>query len=96
MEDGKKNVKARSAATGYQGPGLKDGSVDASGYVSSPFPHLRVTSLGALRTWKTGNLGIKNAFLQADGFGRDVFPRAPAKWGPSPKIEIARTGVWIG
>ena len=27
-------------------------------------------------------LGIKNAFLQASGFCREVFLRAPVKWGP--------------
>ena len=27
-------------------------------------------------------LDIKNAFLQASGFCREVFLRAPVKWGP--------------
>ena len=47
--------------------------------------HLQVISLRAIRKWKLRSIDIKNAFLQADGFERDVFSHAPKEWGPPCK-----------
>ena len=72
MADGKKCVKARLAAKGFQGPDLKEGLVGTSGCVSLRSPHLQVASLSAIRQWKLWSLDIKNAFL-----------RAPMEWDPA-------------
>ena len=78
--DGVKTAKARLAAKGFQGPDLRMGNVDIAGCVSCRSSHLQVVSLGALRKWPLWSLDIKNAFLQADGFDRDVLLRAPCAW----------------
>ena len=77
MLGGKQCVEARLVAKGFQDPGLKDGLVDASGCVSLRSSHLLAVSLGAIRKWKLRSFDIKNAFLQADGFGREVFLQFP-------------------
>ena len=48
--------------------------------VSRRSPHVQVISLGALKKWPICSQDIKNAFLLADGFGRDVYLRAPCVW----------------
>ena len=73
MAEGEKCAKARLAAEGFQGPDLKDGLVETSGCVSLRSSRLRVISLSAIRDWKLWSMDMKNAFLQSDGFGRDVF-----------------------
>ena len=65
-------------AEGCQDPGLKDGLVEGSGRVS----------INALEIWRIWSLGIKNAFLQGDGFGREVFLQAPAEWEPGSTHRI--------
>ena len=82
MADGKTCVKARLAAKGFQGPDLQEGLVDTSGCVSLRSSRLQVIPLSALRKWALWRLDIKNAFSQADGFGRDVFSHAPTDWDP--------------
>ena len=82
MVEGVKTVKARLVATGYQDPDLKNGLVETSGCVSPRSSHLQVVSLAALRGRRLWSLDIKNAFLQADGFGRDVFIQSPPVWLP--------------
>ena len=89
MAYGKKCVKARLVAKGFQDPDLKEGLVDTSGCVSLRSSHLQLVSLSAIRKWELWSLDIKNAFLQADGFDRDVFLHAPAEWGPT-----CTTRVW--
>ena len=44
--------------------------------------HLQVISLSALTKWRPWNLGIRNAFLQADPFQREVYRHAPPEWCP--------------
>ena len=56
------------------------GNVDSAACVSRRSSHLQVISLGALGKWPLWSLDIKNAFLQADGFDRGVFLRAPREW----------------
>ena len=87
--DGKKCVKASLVAKVFQDPGLREGLVDTSGCVSLRSSHFRVISFGAIERWGIRSLDIKNAFLQADGFGRDVFSHAPDEWDPS-----CRERVW--
>ena len=79
----KKCVKARLVAKGLQDPDLQEGSADTSGCVSLRASHLQVVSLSAMRNWKLRSLDIKNALLQADGFGRDAFLHAPMEWDPT-------------
>ena len=75
-----KTVKARLAAKGYQDPDLKDGLVETSRCVSLRSSNLQVIALAALRGWRLWSLDGKSAFLQADGFGRDVFFLSPPAW----------------
>ena len=75
-------MKASPVAEGYQDPDLRDGLVDTPGRDSFRFSRLQVISLGAVGTWNIWSLGIKNAILQADGFRREAFLRAPANWDP--------------
>ena len=88
MVDGVKKVKARLVAKGFQDPDLTEGLVDTSGCVSLRSSHLQVISLSALQKWKLWSLDIKNAFLQADGFDRAVFLRAPDEWNPGSAHRI--------
>ena len=69
---GRKRPKLVCWLMGFQDPDLRDGNVDFAGCVSRRSPHLRLISLGALGKWPLRSLDIKNAFLQADGFGRVV------------------------
>ena len=75
-------MKAHSFAKGHQGPGLKKGRVGTSGFVCLRSSHLQVISLGALKKRIIWSLDIKSAFPRADGFGRQVFLRAPVEWAP--------------
>ena len=86
VADGAKTVKARLVAKGYQGPDLQDGLVETSGSASLRSSHLQVISLAALRGWKLWRIDIKNAFLQADGFGRVVFIQSPPEWRPGTTV----------
>ena len=70
-------MKARLATKGFQDPNLKDGLAETSGRVSLRSSHLQVVPFSAIRNWKLWSLGIKNAFLQEGGFGRDIFLHAP-------------------
>ena len=74
---------------GFQDPDLKEGVEDASGRVSFRSSHLQVISPSAIRTWKLWNLESKHAFLQENGFCRDVFSQAPGYWDP-----YCKTRVW--
>ena len=56
--------------------------MDTSGRVSLRASHMQVILVGALRKWKIWCSGSKNAFVRADGSGRDVYLRASAAWGP--------------
>ena len=76
-DDGEKTVKARLAAKGFRDPDLRIENADTAGCVSRGSSHFRVTSLGALGKWPLWSLDIKNAFLRADGFAREVYLRAP-------------------
>ena len=66
--EGKRTVKARLVARGFQDPDLAAGLVDTSSRVSVRSSHLQVISLSALKKWSLWSLDIKNAFLQADPF----------------------------
>ena len=68
--EGAKTVKARVVAKGYPGPDVRNGGVGRRS------PHLELISLGAWRKWAIWSLGIRNACLQAGGFGREVYVRA--------------------
>ena len=78
--DGRRCVRARQVAKGLKDPDSHEGPVDTSGCVSLRSSHLQVISRSAIRKWKLWSLDLKNAFLQADGFDRDVFLHAPAEW----------------
>ena len=82
MANGEKDVKARLAAKGYRGPDLENGSVETPGCVSARSSYLRFIFRGALKGCEIWSLDIENAFLQADGLGRDVFLRVTLNWGP--------------
>ena len=82
MAEGTKDVGARLAAKGRQGPDFKYAFVETSWGVSLRSPHLQVLSLGALKKWNIWRLDIMNAFQRADGFRREVFLCAPAGWVP--------------
>ena len=73
MVNGEKCVKSHLVATGFQDPDLLEGVADTSGRVSFRSSHLQVVALGAITKWELWSLDIKNAFLQEDGFDRDVF-----------------------
>ena len=57
--------------------------MDTSGRISPRSSHLQAIPEGALAKWKIWSLDITNASSQSDGFGREVYPRAPEEWGPS-------------
>ena len=59
MADGENCVEARSAAKGYQDPGLRGGSVDASRCVSLRSSHPQFTYPGAIKELGMWSLGIK-------------------------------------
>ena len=48
-------------------------------------------SLGALEDWKIWSLEVKSALRQADGFGREVYVRAPCEWNSRA---VAVFGNW--
>ena len=78
--DGEETVKALLAAKRYQDPDLPIGNVDIAGCASRRSPHLQAISVGALMKWPLRSPDSKNAFLQADGFDREVSRRAPSEW----------------
>ena len=43
-----------------------------------------------LKKWGIRGLHIKDAFLQADGFGHEVFLRAPAAWDPESTHRVRK------
>ena len=88
--EGKRTVKARLVARGFQDPDLAAGLVDTSSCVSLRSSHLQVISLSALKKWKLWSLDIKNAFLQADPFSREVYLHAPREWCPRAHSQIWR------
>ena len=47
-------------------------------------------SLSALKKWKLWSLDIKNAFLQADPFPREVYLQAPREWCPCNPCRVWR------
>ena len=88
--DGKRTVKARLVARGFQDPDLAEGLVDAPSCVSLRSSHLQVISLSTLKKWKLWSLDVKNAFLQADPFPREVYLQAPPEWCPRLPSRIWR------
>ena len=56
------------------------GDVDIAGCVSRRSAHLQAISLEALMEWPLCSLEIEDAFLQVDGFDREVELRAPRRW----------------
>ena len=88
--EGKRTVKARLVARGFQDPDLAAGLVDTSSCVSLRSSHLQVISLSALKRWNLWSLDIKNAFLQADPFPREVYLQAPPEWCPRLSSRIWR------
>ena len=88
--DGAKTAKARLVAEGYQEPDLREGNVDGAGCVSHRSSHLQLVSLGPLKQSSIRSLDIKNAFLQADGFDREVYLRAPCGWNSKDVRRIWR------
>ena len=79
MAEGEQDVKARSAAKGYQGPDVQNCSASTSRRPSFRAPRRQVIPPGALKTWAIWGLDIQNASLRADGCQRDVFLSAPAQ-----------------
>ena len=77
-------------ARGFQDPDLAAGLVDTSSCVSPRSSHLQVISLSALKQWSLWSLDIKNAFLQADPFPREVYLQAPREWCPRTLSRIWR------
>ena len=77
--DGVETVKARLVAMAYQYPDLRNGDVDNAGRASRGSSHLQLISLGAPKKWPIWSLDIKNALLQAGGFDREIYLRAPCE-----------------
>ena len=88
--EGKRTVKARLVARGFQDPDLAAVLADTSSCVSLRSSHLQVISLSALKKWKLWSLDIKNAFLQADPFPREVYLQASREWCPRTLSRIWR------
>ena len=82
MADGQKSATARLAAKVYQDPDIREGAVDTSVCVSLRSSHLQAISLRATKKWELRSLNIKDAFLRADRFTRDVFLQAPPERAP--------------
>ena len=87
---GGKDVKARFAAKGCREPDLRGSPVETSGRARLRASRPQVISRGALKRWNIWSLNIKNALSQADGFGREVFVRAPLGWGPKTAYRIRK------
>ena len=90
--EGEKTVKARLVAKGYQEPDLCMGTGDLAGSVSRRASHLRVLSLGAPEKWPLWSLDLTNAFLQADGFYRNAYFRAPRDWNSEDTRRVWKAG----
>ena len=87
LVEGRRAVKARLVARGYQDPDLAAGLADTASCVSLRSSPHQVISLGALKKWELWSLDIKNAFLQADPSPREVYLHAPLEWRPeNPNI----------
>ena len=94
---GKKDVRARLAAKGYQGPDLRAWCVGASGRVSLRSSRLQGMPLGASKKLEIRISDVKYALLRADGFGREVIVRAPGEWvsGDARRMwKFAGRSVW--
>ena len=78
--DGAQTEKARQLAKRYSDPDKCNGDVGIAGRVSRRSSHLQLMSLGVPKNRPIWSLDIKNAFLQAAGFGREVYLRAPCEW----------------
>ena len=89
-EKGKKTVEARLAAKGYRDPDLRNGNVGIAGCVSRRSSHLQRISLGDLKKWAIWISDIKNALLEADGFGRGAPVRAPCEWNSKHGCRVWR------
>ena len=81
MADGRKSVKARLVATGYQEPDPQGGVADTSGCVSLRTSHPQVISLCAIKKRELRSLNFKNTFSRADGCTQEVALQAPSDWG---------------
>ena len=75
----RKTEKARLVAEGRRDPEFRDGDGDNAGLVNRRPSHSQLVSLGALGTRNIWSLDIKNAVIQADGFDREVYERAPCE-----------------
>ena len=80
MVDGAKTVKLQLAAKGIQDSDLKEGVVDTPGCAGLRSSRPQDIPGSALKKWGIWSLDIKNAFLQADGFDRDVLLGSPSEW----------------
>ena len=92
MADGRRSIRARLVARGYQHPDLQEGVVDTSWCVSLRLSHLQVISLCAIKKWKLRSLDITNAFSQKGGVTRDVLLQGPAEWGPVWRLKAPAFG----
>ena len=79
LANGQKTAKACLAAEGQQVPDLEHGPAETSGGASLRPPRLHAISLSAIRKWRLRSPVTEDACLQAGGFGRGVFARAPGK-----------------
>ena len=59
---------------------VSNGNVNTTGRARRRSFHMQLISLGALKKWPLCSLDIKNAFLRAAGFDREVYLRAPCEW----------------
>ena len=80
--------KARLVAKSYQDPDPRMGNAEIAGRESRRSSHLHVIYLGALRKWPLWSLDVKDACLQADGFGCDAYLRAPWKWNSADPCRV--------
>ena len=81
--DSKKDAKARFVENAYHGLYSKNATANASECVRPRSSRPPATSLGALKEWAAWTLGIRNALLRVDGFGRDAYLHAPVGRDPS-------------
>ena len=66
----------------WQGVGTRETWLVTWGRASLRPSHLQVISLAALRGWRLCSLDIKDAFVHADGFERNVSIQSPPEWLP--------------
>ena len=75
-------MTARLAAKSLRDPDSRYGLAETAGCVTLAPSNLQLISLSTFKNWTLRILYVKNAFLQADACGREVYARAPPGQNP--------------